>query len=106
MPDNIQNNQLDPEAVSNAVLAVKLDFIQTDITTIKADIKEIKTDYIARREYDIRHSEALTKIELLQKKESDLEADVVKLNAWQNKIVGGLILLNILLGIFIAYYHH
>ena len=54
MPDNIQNNS-DSDQVSNSVLAVKLDFIQTDLTTIKSDIKEMKVNYMPRTEYDIRH---------------------------------------------------
>lgn len=37
---------------NNGVLAVKLDYIQKDISTIKADVKEIKADFISRREFE------------------------------------------------------
>lgn len=40
------------EQPNNAVLEVKLDYISKDITTIKADIKEIKNDFVARREFN------------------------------------------------------
>ena len=40
------------EQPNNAVLEVKLDYISKDITVIKSDIKEIKSDFIARREFN------------------------------------------------------
>lgn len=39
------------EGNSNNVLAVKLDYIQKDISVIKADLKDMKNDAIGRREY-------------------------------------------------------
>lgn len=40
------------EQPNNEVLAVKLDYIREDIKIIKGDIKEIKSDFIARREFN------------------------------------------------------
>jgi hypothetical protein len=36
---------------NNAVLEVKLDYIQRAVTTIQSDVKEIKNDYVSRREF-------------------------------------------------------
>lgn len=38
------------EITTNTVLAVKLDFMQKDVNEIKADVKEMKSEYIPRRE--------------------------------------------------------
>ncbi len=48
------------EQPPNSALDVKLDYIGKDITEIKTDIKEIKSDYIIRREFN----EALKDIRL------------------------------------------
>jgi 3-dehydroquinate dehydratase len=40
------------EAVSNSVLEVKLDYLQKDITAIRVDVKEMKSDVIFRREFN------------------------------------------------------
>lgn len=37
---------------SNSTLDVKLDYITRDIREIKADVKEMKSDYVSRREFD------------------------------------------------------
>lgn len=42
---------------TNAALEVKLDYIQRDISVIKTDIKEIKNDYVSRREFDNKITE-------------------------------------------------
>lgn len=39
------------DITTNEVLNVKLDYIQKDIAVIKSDVKEIKSDYITRREF-------------------------------------------------------
>lgn len=61
------------EQPNNEVLAVKLDYISKDISTIKADIKEMKNDAIGRREYndnkkeyDLQFISIHTDIELLK----------------------------------------
>jgi hypothetical protein len=45
------------EQPNNAVLEVKLDFIQKDIAVIKSDVKEIKNDYLTRREFSSQQTE-------------------------------------------------
>lgn len=40
------------DSPSNSVLEVKLDYIQKDIAVIKSDVKEIKSDYVTRREFE------------------------------------------------------
>lgn len=40
------------ENPSNSILEVKLDYIQKDLAVIKGDVKEIKADFISRREFD------------------------------------------------------
>lgn len=40
------------DITTNEVLSTKLDYIQKDITTIKGDIREIKSDFITRREHE------------------------------------------------------
>lgn len=42
---------------TNSVLEVKLDYIKEAINVIKADVKEIKNDYVSRREFDSKISE-------------------------------------------------
>ena len=42
----------DIETPPNSVLEVKLDYIQRDIKVIKDDVKEMKADYVTRREFD------------------------------------------------------
>lgn len=39
------------EQPNNAVLEVKIDYLLKDVQTIKTDVKEIKNDYLTRREY-------------------------------------------------------
>lgn len=39
------------EQPPNSALNVKLDYIQRDVTEIKGDIKDVKKDYISRREF-------------------------------------------------------
>lgn len=36
---------------SNGILEVKLDYIQKAVTSIQIDVKDIKNDYISRREF-------------------------------------------------------
>lgn len=40
----------DIEQTTNTVLAVKLDYMQKDIFEIKTDVKELRGEYISRRE--------------------------------------------------------
>ncbi len=48
----MENNQNPAEQPPNAALNVKLDYIQRDINEIKGDVKEIKNDYVSRREFN------------------------------------------------------
>lgn len=58
---------MDNESPTNSVLEVKLDYIQRDIGVIKADIKEIKNDYISRREFTEAQHDLQKEIALLKK---------------------------------------
>lgn len=42
---------MEQDQPSNSVLEVKLTYISKDIGEIKTDIKEIKSDYVSRREF-------------------------------------------------------
>lgn len=42
----------DIEQPSNSALNVKLDYIQRDINEIKADVKDIKKEYVSRMEFN------------------------------------------------------
>lgn len=48
---------MNSESSINDVISVKLDYIQKDIAVIKADIKDIKSDYISRREFGTQVSD-------------------------------------------------
>lgn len=41
----------DIEQPPNSALNVKLDYIQRDINEIKGDVKDMKKDYVSRREF-------------------------------------------------------
>ncbi len=69
------------EQPNNEVLAVKLDYIQKDISTIKADIKEMKNDSIGRREYTENKKECDTLI-------TGLRTDVETLKEYRWKAAG------------------
>lgn len=45
------------ETPTNSVLEVKLDYIQQDIKVIKSDVKEMKSEYITRREFEEKSKE-------------------------------------------------
>lgn len=48
------------EVPTNDVLNVKLDYIQKDIAVIKADVKEIKADYVTRREFETQLRDSIS----------------------------------------------
>lgn len=47
------------DAPTNEVLSVKLDYIQKDLVVIKSDVKEMKADYVTRREFDTNLKDTL-----------------------------------------------
>lgn len=55
------------DITTNEVLNVKLDYIQKDIAIIKTDIKEIKSDYIIRREFNEALVEIRSQLAFFQK---------------------------------------
>lgn len=69
------------EQPNNEVLAVKLDYIQRDISVIKADLKDIKNDAIGRREY-------AEKIKDIDTAVSGLSTDVEILKEYRWKLAG------------------
>ena len=50
------------ESPTNSVLEVKLDYIQKDINVIKSDVKDIKNDYISRREFGVSNKDLEEKL--------------------------------------------
>lgn len=50
MIDN--NKEKMEESPSNSILAIKLNYIQEDLRVIKSDVKEIKSDFVTRREFE------------------------------------------------------
>lgn len=55
------------EQPPNSALDVKLDYIQRDIGEIKKDMKEIKADYIIRREFNEALKDIRTQLAFFQK---------------------------------------
>lgn len=49
---------MNPDVPTNSVLEVKLDYIQKDVLVIRQDVKDIKNEYVSRREF----TDALTAI--------------------------------------------
>ena len=60
------------ENPTNSTLDVKLDYIQRDLNVIKSDVKEMKGDYISRREFGDKTKELeekiLTRLEINEEK--------------------------------------
>ena len=81
------------EQPNNAVLEVKLDYISKDITVIKADIKEIKSDFIARREFN----EAVSTLRKQITNPADHEARIRALETRVWKFIGALVIAQIVL---------
>jgi hypothetical protein len=75
------------EQPNNAVLEVKLDYISKDITVIKADIKEIKSDFIARREFN----DAISTLRKQIVNPSDHESRIRALETRVWKFIGALV---------------
>jgi len=55
------------ETPTNGVLGVKLDYVIKDMSIIKADLKEIKQDFITRREFETSNLEINEKIKFLNR---------------------------------------
>jgi len=55
------------ETPTNGVLEVKLDYVLRDISIIKTDLKEIKQDFITRREFETSNFEINEKIKFLNR---------------------------------------
>lgn len=71
---------------SNSVLEVKLDYIQKDIAVIKSDVKEIKSDYISRREHEAKIIEITDKVDTRFKANEENTKKLYTLVYW----IGGL----------------
>lgn len=78
---------------TNEVLAVKLDYISKDISAIKKDVADIKSDNITRREFETHVKDSEDKIHarflLSDQKMSEVEKD----SDWNTKIIYGVLTL-------------
>jgi len=78
---------------TNEVLAVKLDYISKDISAIKKDVADIKSDNITRREFETHVKDSEDKIRarflLSDQKMSEVEKD----SDWNTKIIYGVLTL-------------
>jgi hypothetical protein len=90
----------------NSSLDVKLDYIQRGITEIKGDIKEIKSDYMTSREYEIRHKELTDKVTDLMQAKIVSDKKIEAQESFMNKSIGVILALQVILGIILAFSNH
>lgn len=55
------------EQPPNSALDVKLEYLGRDIREIKSDVKEIKADYVSRREFESKLAEINARVGLITK---------------------------------------
>lgn len=73
---------------TNSTLDVKLDYIQRDIRVIKDDVKEMKGDYISRREFGDKSKELDEKFSTRSLTNEDRVKDLYKIVYWVISIIG------------------
>lgn len=76
------------EITTNEVLSVKLDFMQKDIAVIKGDVKEIKSDFVSRREFAEKTKEELDKNEARFKVGEDKVGKLYSIVYWFAAVSG------------------
>lgn len=70
------------ENPTNSTLDVKLDYIQRDLNVIKSDVKEMKGDYISRREFGDKTKELEDKIIARLESNDEKLKDLFKMVYW------------------------
>lgn len=81
------------EETTNAVLATKLDYISRDISTIKKDVADIKTDNITRREFETHVKDSEDKVRGAFALRDQKIEEMNKGHEWNTKIIYGVLTL-------------
>ena len=110
MPDTITPSDHDKLTTLVAVVSNMKESQDKFHVEMRDSLKDLKDNY-AERLNIVEKGLAGTDKVFIAKNEQDrrdamLNSRITKLEFWQQKIIGGLIILNVLLGIVIAYFHH